>query len=66
VVAQQFDVAAQIAEHGLMPIIEPEVSIKSPDKAGAEAILLAELARRLDALPKRPAGDAQAHDTGHP
>jgi len=51
VVAQQFDVAAQIAEHGLMPIIEPEVSIKSPDKAGAEAILLAELTRKLDALP---------------
>ncbi len=51
VVAQQFDVAAQIAGHGLMPIIEPEVSIKSPDKAGAEAILLAELTRTLDALP---------------
>jgi fructose-bisphosphate aldolase class I len=51
VVAQQFDVAAQIAEHGLMPIIEPEVSIKSPDKAGAEAILLGELKRKLDALP---------------
>ena len=51
VVAQQFDVAAQIAEHGLMPIIEPEVSIKSPDKAGAEAILLAELTRKLDAVP---------------
>jgi fructose-bisphosphate aldolase class I len=51
VVAQQFDVAARIAEHGLMPIIEPEVSIKSPDKAGAEAILLAELTRRLDAVP---------------
>jgi fructose-bisphosphate aldolase class I len=51
VVAQQFDVAAQIAEHGLMPIIEPEVSIKSPDKAGAEAILLGELTRKLDALP---------------
>jgi fructose-bisphosphate aldolase class I len=51
VVAQQFDVAAQIAEHGLMPIIEPEVSIKSPDKAGAEAILLAELTGKLDALP---------------
>jgi fructose-bisphosphate aldolase, class I len=51
VVAQQFDVAAQIAEHGLMPIIEPEVLIKSPDKAGAEAILLAELTRKLDALP---------------
>src|SRR5712671_1277955 len=51
VVAQQFDVAAQIAEHGLMPIIEPEVSIKSPDKAGAEAILLIELIRKLDAVP---------------
>jgi fructose-bisphosphate aldolase class I len=51
VVAQQFGVAAQIAEHGLMPIIEPEVSIKSPDKAGAEAVLLAELARKLDAVP---------------
>jgi fructose-bisphosphate aldolase class I len=51
VVAQQFDVAAQIARHGLMPIIEPEVSIKSPDKAAAEAILLAELTRNLDALP---------------
>jgi fructose-bisphosphate aldolase, class I len=51
VVAQQFEVAAQIAEHTLLPIIEPEVSIKSPDKAGAEAILLAELTRKLDALP---------------
>ena len=51
VVAQQFEVAAQIAEHRLMPIIEPEVSIKSPGKAAAEAILLAELSRRLDALP---------------
>jgi fructose-bisphosphate aldolase, class I len=50
VVAQQFDVAAQIAEYGLMPIIEPEVSIKSPDKPGAEAILLAELTKKLDAL----------------
>jgi fructose-bisphosphate aldolase class I len=51
VVTQQFEVAAQIAEHGLMPIIEPEVLIESPDKAGAEAILLAELSRKLDALP---------------
>jgi fructose-bisphosphate aldolase, class I len=51
VAAQQFEVAAQIAEHGLMPIIEPEVLIKSPDKAGAETILLAELTRKLDALP---------------
>jgi fructose-bisphosphate aldolase, class I len=54
VVAQQFEVAAQIAGHGLMPIIEPEVSIKSPDKAGAEAILLAELTRHLEAQPHGP------------
>ena len=51
VVAQPFDVAAQIAEHGLMPIIEPEVSIKSPNKPSAEAILLSELTKKLDALP---------------
>jgi fructose-bisphosphate aldolase class I len=54
IVAQQFDVAAQIAKHGLIPIIEPEVSIKSPDKTGAEAILLAELTRHLDAQPDGP------------
>jgi fructose-bisphosphate aldolase class I len=51
IVAQQFDVAAQIAEHGLIPILEPEVSIKSPGKPAAEAILLAELTKQLDALP---------------
>ncbi len=52
VVAQQFEIADRIAAHGLMPIIEPEISIKSPDKPGAEAILRAELARQLDALPE--------------
>ena len=52
IVQQQFDVAAQITEHELMPIIEPEVSIKSPGKADAEAILVAELAKRVDALPE--------------
>ena len=51
IVAQQFDVGAQIAKHGLMPILEPEVLIKSPDKAGTETILLAELAKHLDAVP---------------
>jgi len=54
IVAQQFDVGAQIAKHGLTPILEPEVSIKSPDKAGAEAILLAELTKNLDAVPNGP------------
>jgi fructose-bisphosphate aldolase class I len=51
IVKQQYEVAAQIAEHGLMPILEPEVSIKCPEKAAAEDILLAELAKGLDALP---------------
>ena len=51
IVTQQFELAALILRHGLMPIVEPEVSIKSPDKRGAEAILLAELKRNLDALP---------------
>jgi fructose-bisphosphate aldolase class I len=52
IVKQQFEIGDQIAKHGLIPIIEPEVSIKSPDKAGAEAILLAEITKRLDALPE--------------
>ncbi len=52
IVRQQFDVADQIGKHGLIPIIEPEVSIDSPDKAGAEAILFAEIGKRLDALPE--------------
>jgi len=51
VAAQQFEFGDQIARHGLMPILEPEVSIKSPDKKGAEAILLDELKKRTDALP---------------
>ncbi len=51
IVAQQFEFGAQIAKHGLMPILEPEVLIKSPDKAGAEEILRAEIIKHLDALP---------------
>jgi fructose-bisphosphate aldolase class I len=51
VVAQQFELAAQISAHGLVPIVEPEVSIKCPDKAAAEAILREELTRHLDAMP---------------
>lgn len=51
VVKQQFEVGRQILAHGLIPIIEPEVSIKSPTKEAAEAILRDEIARELDALP---------------
>jgi fructose-bisphosphate aldolase, class I len=51
IAAQQYAIGKQIANHGLMPILEPEVSIKSPDKPGAEAILLAELLKQLDSEP---------------
>ena len=50
VVAQQFEVAAQIIAAGLMPIIEPEYDITAADRAEGEAILLAEITRHLDAL----------------
>lgn len=50
IVRQQFEIARQIAAHGLMPIIEPEVSIKAPDKAAAEEILRDEIQKQLDAL----------------
>lgn len=48
---QQFEVAETIASYDLMPILEPEVLIKSPDKTGAEAVLRSELQKGLDALP---------------
>ncbi|NDW51986.1 fructose bisphosphate aldolase [Aliiroseovarius sp. PrR006] len=50
IVAQQFEVGKQIIGHGLVPIIEPEVTISISDKAAAEDILLAELTAQLDAL----------------
>ena len=52
IVAQQFEVGKQILGHGLMPIIEPEVTISIADKAEAEDILLAEITKQLDALPE--------------
>src|SRR3974377_1974578 len=48
---QQFQFGEQILKHGLTPILEPEISIKSPNKAGAEAILLGELTKGLEAMP---------------
>lgn len=52
IVAQQFEIGRQILGHGLMPIIEPEVTISITDKAEAEALLLESLTRHLDALPE--------------
>jgi fructose-bisphosphate aldolase, class I len=51
IVRQQFDIARQISGQGMMPIIEPEVSIKAPDKAAAEEILRDEIQKQLDAVP---------------
>ena len=51
IVAQQFDVANQIIAAGLVPILEPEVTISITDKAEAEDLLLDALLRHLDALP---------------
>ena len=50
VVRQQFEVGRQVLAAGLMPIIEPEVNIKSPERAAADQILLEELIKALDAL----------------
>jgi fructose-bisphosphate aldolase, class I len=51
IVSQQFEVAAQIIAVGLVPIIEPEVDIQCPDKAGAEGLLKAAIIEELNALP---------------
>jgi fructose-bisphosphate aldolase class I len=50
VLDQQFDVAGQVLAHGLMPIIEPEVTISIPDKAAAEELLRDGILARLDGL----------------
>ncbi len=52
IVTQQFEVAGEILDHGLIPIIEPEVNIKSETRSDCDAILLAELKKALDALPE--------------
>ena len=51
VVTQQFAVARQIISHGLVPIIEPEVDIKSPEKAAAEVLLREALLAELNQQP---------------
>jgi fructose-bisphosphate aldolase, class I len=51
IVAQQFAVAQQVLGHGLVPIIEPEVNIKSPERAEADAILRDDILKALDAMP---------------
>lgn len=52
VVKQQFEVGKQVLSHGMMPIIEPEVNIKSETRAECDAILLEEILKNLDELPE--------------
>jgi fructose-bisphosphate aldolase class I len=51
VVEQQFEVGRQVLFHGLVPIIEPEVTISIDDKQQAEDILRDEIAKQLDTVP---------------
>lgn len=55
IVAQQIAVGQQVLAGGLIPMLEPEINIKSAERAQADAILLAELSRQLSAMP----GDAK-------
>ncbi|OCC24784.1 fructose bisphosphate aldolase [Croceicoccus estronivorus] len=52
VVAQQFEIGRQVISHGMMPIIEPEVNIKSETRAECDQILLEEILKNLDAMPE--------------
>lgn len=75
-VEQQFEIAERIIDKGLMPIVEPEVSLKSPERAGCDSILKEELTRALDhmqgtrrvmlklSIPAEP--DLYASIVGHP
>jgi fructose-bisphosphate aldolase class I len=51
VIAQQFEVARKVLAQGLVPIIEPEVSIKSPQRGEADRILLDEILKQLESVP---------------
>jgi fructose-bisphosphate aldolase, class I len=52
IVNQQFELAAQIIAGGLVPIVEPEVDIHCPEKAGAEQLLKAAILEKLNQLPE--------------
>jgi fructose-bisphosphate aldolase class I len=52
IVRQQFEVGRQVSSHGLMPILEPEVNIKSETRAECDRILLEEILKNLDELPE--------------
>lgn len=51
IVTQQIEIGRQVLAGGLVPILEPEVNIKSVDRADSDAILLTEMVKALDAMP---------------
>ncbi|RZV54525.1 MAG: fructose bisphosphate aldolase, partial [Pseudomonadales bacterium] len=51
ITAQQFEIGKQILAAGLVPIIEPEIDINSPDKSDCETLLKAQILEQLDSLP---------------
>jgi fructose-bisphosphate aldolase class I len=50
-IKQQFEVARQVLAHGMLPIVEPEVNIKSSERDSADRILLEEILKQLDMVP---------------
>lgn len=52
IVAQQFEIGRQVISHGMMPILEPEYSIKSEGRAEGEEIMKSEILTQLDRLPE--------------
>ncbi len=52
IVAQQFEVGRQVLSHGMMPMLEPEINIKSETRAACDMMLRAEILNNLDALPE--------------
>ena len=51
-VAQQFQIAKEVLAHGMMPIIEPEVNIKSLDRGESDDLLLSAILEELDEIPE--------------
>ena len=50
IVAQQFEIGRQVLSHGMMPMLEPEINIKSETRADCDKIMLAEILKNLDIM----------------
>jgi fructose-bisphosphate aldolase, class I len=50
IVAQQFDVGRQVLAHGMMPMLEPEINIKSATRSECDAIMLEEILKNLEGM----------------